>query len=760
VAAGEECRMLPGSGGGEGAVTKGAGVDELELVLRDELASLRAALDKNELERSDLEIELQAAIEHGDAIEAELALANDQMRSEIAERIRAEVKLQRLLVALSEQKTDLELLVHTITQHSDEIDIEQELANEQLRLENERIRLAKEQAESLARAKTEFVAVVSHEVRTPMNGLLGMTQLLLGTPLTHEQRDIANTVLSSGRLLLNILDELLDLSKIEAGKLQIEQLDVKLVDLVEESFALMSVRATERGLAVAHAIAPDLPAIVRGDPSRLRQVLLNLIGNAIKFTEKGSITLKVERIRDQDTGGESLYFAVADTGIGISEEARGRLFSRYVQAAAWVSRKFGGTGLGLSISRQLVELMGGEIGATSTPGQGSVFWFRVPLIPALEAGSRSRPGHPPARVLLLEPEDAVRGALATILGGWGIAVETATAETVAGVQRPGDVMIIGGRAAQSSARSLARACGLPAVILAPKGTLPPADGGEGIVMLAEPVREAALAEALDGFKVPPAARRGLPAGIPGGAGAEPGAVPAGFTVLVVEDNPVNRRVASGFLTRQGHAVVMAEDGSQALEMIQTHAIDLVLMDRHMPVMDGLQAVRAIRAMPPPACHLPVVALTAAVTQEEVQQCLAAGMNDFIPKPFTPEQLTEVIERQLGRRKAAEFDGAVLTALRGQMGDPGMAEMLRDYRGVSRTLLAELSRAVTMRDGKTLMEASHSLGACSGQIGLLEVHRLCRAIDSTMREGRLDDALKLAGQLPAAHARGQACLHDA
>ncbi|MBX9634783.1 MAG: hypothetical protein K2X44_07350, partial [Magnetospirillum sp.] len=207
---------------------------EMILQLRDELGALRAVLARLEQEKSDLEIELQAAIEHGDAIEAELALANDQMRGEIAERIRAEAKLQRLLTALKEQKDDLELLVHTITEHSDEIDVEHELTNEQLRLENDRIRLAKEQAETLARVKAEFVAVVSHEVRTPMNGLLGMARLLLDTELSHEQRDLAETVVSSGRLLLNILDDILDLSKLEASRLHLENIDFNLVQLVEE----------------------------------------------------------------------------------------------------------------------------------------------------------------------------------------------------------------------------------------------------------------------------------------------------------------------------------------------------------------------------------------------------------------------------------------------------------------------------------------------------------------------------------------------
>jgi signal transduction histidine kinase/CheY-like chemotaxis protein len=731
-----------------------------ELALKDELASLRAVLGKIEMERSDLEIELQAAIEHGDAIEAELALANDQMRAEIVERIRAESKLQRLLGALSEQKADLELLVHTITQHSDEIDIEQELANEQLRLENERIRLAKEQAETLARAKTEFVAVVSHEVRTPMNGLLGMTRLLLDTQLTHEQRDIAETVLSSGRLLLSILDELLDLSKIEAGRLQIEQVEVKVVDLVEESFGLMSMRATEGGLAVAHTIAPDVPAMVVGDPLRLRQVLINLVGNAIKFTEKGSITLRVERTVGERTAGDgsdSLLFSVADTGIGISDEAQARLFNRYVQAAAWVSRKFGGTGLGLSISRQLIELMGGEIGVTSTPGKGSVFWFRVPLIAATDSGTRVRPAHPPARVLLIESDDAVRHALVTNLNGWGIEVVGAAPDTVETLRRPGDLLVVGGRLPQAAARRLAHGTGLPTIILSPAGTLASPDQGNSIQILTEPVREAALADALDWFAAPTVEHHDRPAGNASKSPAESGPGLVGLTVLVVEDNPVNRRVACGMLARLGHTVLTADDGAQALDMVRSYPIDLILMDRHMPVMDGLEAVRAIRALPSPACDLPVVALTAAATSEEVRECLAAGMNDFIPKPFMPEQLTEIIGRVRGQCEEAEFDVAYLTMLREIMGDDMVAAMVPEYFTHAQALLAEIDHAVTMRDGKGLVDAAHSLSSCSAQVGLMRVHRMCRAIESTIRGGRLEDALRLADQLPAAYARGRAWL---
>lgn len=724
------------------------------LLLRDELAALRATIANLEQQNSDLQIELQAAIEHGDAIEAELALANDQMRGEIAERIRAEVKLQRLLDVLSEQKADLELIVHTITEHSDEIDVERELANEQLRLENERIRLAKEQAEELARAKTEFVAVVSHEVRTPMNGVLGMTRLLLETPLTPEQRDMAETVVSSGRLLLNILDDLLDLSKIEAGRLEIERIEVNLVQLVEEGFGLMAMRATERGLALAHHVAPDVPAMVVGDPMRLRQVVLNLVGNAIKFTEKGSVTLTVERAHDSD-GTPWLRFAVTDTGIGIGDEERKRLFNRYVQAAAWVSRKFGGTGLGLSICHQLVELMGGSIGVDSVPGQGSTFWFRVPLAPAFDPGRRARPVHAPARVLLVDRDATVRRLLARTLAGWNIPVAEAEPDQASAMARPGDVLVAGARLSQQEARALATATALPAVILSHAGQLAPTE--ESVVMLAEPVREAALAGAFD-WLLGPAACRPAPAAVIAGTPRPP---LAGLSVLLVEDNPVNRRVAQGMLERQGHRVTSVENGAQAVEAAGTATFDFVLMDRHMPVMDGVEAVRAIRALPPPAGNVPVVALTAAATQDEVLECLVAGMDDFIAKPIAPEQLDEVA-RRVARGEGGgdrDFDPTSLGILREALGAETLAELIPQYYATAQALLAGLSTSVAMRDGKALADQAHDLKGASGQLGLVGLQRLCGAIEVAVREGRMDDAIALADQLPAAYARGRARLRE-
>lgn len=729
------------------------------LALKDELASTRAAMSRVEQENADLQIELQAAIEHGDAIEAELALANDQMRGEIAERIRAEIRLQRLLDALSEQKADLELIIQTITEHSDEIDVERELANEELRLENERILLAKEQAEELARAKTEFVAVVSHEVRTPMNGVLGMARLLLDTPLTPEQRDMAETVVSSGRLLLNILDDLLDLSKIEAGRLDIEHIDVNLIQLVEECFALMSMRASERGLALAHHVAPDLPAMVVGDPMRLRQVLVNLLGNAIKFTEKGSVTLTVERRPGEN--GDRLYFAVTDTGIGIGEDGRHRLFNRYAQAATWVARKFGGTGLGLSICHQLAELMGGAIGVDSEPGLGSTFWFWVPLAAADDPGRRCRPARPPGRVLVVEEDDQVAGLLVRTLDGWGMTALRTGADAVTVTARAGDVLVTGARLPQDRARALATAAALRAVILCPPGGLGVPDPTGMTVSIGEPPRESALAAALDWLDAPAGSQR--PAGDPALNAALPPAMPAGLSVLVVEDNPVNRRVAVGMLERQGHRVAFVENGAKAVEMVQGGDYDLVLMDRHMPVMDGVAAVRAIRALPAPTGAVPVVALTAAATRDEVQDCLAAGMDDFIPKPVTPEHLAEAVARVMAHRQGggeSDFDPAHLDILRSALGADALAELLPQYHATAQDLLGQLSAAIALRDGKVMAERAHDLKGASAQVGLTGLQRLCAAIEAAVREGRLDDATRLADQVPAAYARGCAWLNDA
>ena len=492
---------------------------------------------------------------------------------------------------------------------------------------------------------------------------------------------------------------------------------------------------------------------------RLRQVLTNLIGNATKFTEKGSIVLTVT------TGGPAvLRFAIADTGIGIAAEVQDRLFDRYVQADTWVSRKFGGTGLGLSICKQLVELMGGRIGVISTPGEGSIFWFEVPLCAAAAPRSRTRPVAPPQRAVLIEPERAVRQALESRLAAWGIAVISAEPDAIDLLRQPGNLLVAGARLPRNAALALADRFGLPAIILSPAGMLAPQTAGRNMVTLAEPVAEAALAAALDWLALPADTRPPLPSGsaAPVARSAEDGVAAQPLDILVVEDNPVNQRVAIGMLARQGHRVVTADNGAEALTALAARRFDLVLLDRHMPVMDGIEAVQAIRAMAPPLRDIPVVALTAAATADEVRECLAAGMDDFVPKPFSPEQLAEVIGRIQRKRfcppiATLDFDPTVLAALREALGDDIVRELIPEYIASAEATLAEMARAVILSDGKDLAYAAHSLKSASAQLGLLALQSECGAIEVAIGDGRLHDAIAQAQSLPQTFARAQARL---
>ena len=661
-------------------------------------------------------------------------------------------------------------------------------------LEDEMLK-ARTLAEDTSRMKSDFLANMSHEIRTPMNAVIGMAHLALKTELTSRQRDYLTKIRISGQHLLSIINDILDISKIEAGKFSIEATDFELETTLANVVNLIGEKAAEKGLELVLDVANDVPVDVIGDPLRLGQVLINYANNALKFTERGEIDIIV-RLRERTADEVLLWFAVRDTGIGLSAEQISQLFKAFTQADTSTSRQYGGTGLGLAISKQLAELMGGAVGVDSIPGQGSTFWFTARLGIARASARMLLPSTDlrGRRVLVVDDNDNARQVMSEMLGGMSFTVEVVASgrEAIAAVARadqgnqPYEVVFMDWHMPVMNGVEACRRIQTLALAEPPHMVLVTAYGREEVFhqaedagikdVLVKPLNASVLFDTMmrilhgsDGGE------RGIQpsSGLPGNL-----ATIAGARILLVEDNELNQEVALELLRQAHFAVALAENGRVALEKLQAYDYDLVLMDMQMPVMDGITATRELRQMPRCA-EVPVVAMTANVMAADRQRCLDAGMNDFLTKPIEPDLLWQTLLKWIGPRREVAAPLRAADELPPPPLDLGIAALdtgpaLRRMLGKSELYFATLRKfcslhhdmpeqtraALDAGDWESAQRQAHSLKGVAASIGAERLAQDAAVLEGLLAERRARaeiDAGLAAFSIPLAELI--AALHD-
>ena len=747
------------------------GFSLLQMICPEDRAAVQARMQARMRGESSRFLEIRAMHKNGDLFDA-MAYASAMFQQGRV------VGLRGFVLDISERK---------------EVERKTRSANELLKNAMNLTRQTAVQAEQASAAKSAFLANMSHEIRTPLNGVIGMTGLLLDTELTPDQRCYAQTVRASGESLLALINDILDFSKIEAGKLALEVLDFDLRALLDDFAAMMALRAEEKQIEIICSVSPEVPSLLRGDQGRLRQVLVNLVGNALKFTSRGEVTVRV-RVKQETETDVVLHFAVRDTGIGIPADKIGLLFNKFAQVDTSTTRRYGGTGLGLAISKQLSELMGGVIGVESEVGRGSEFWFtaRFKKQPPGETALRRLPSRVTgARVLVVDDNPQSREAIVSNLAAWGVRPQPAADGPIAvrllyqaldmgdpfrvvftDMEMPG----MNGEALGRLVAGEPRFAETKLVILTPLGRRGAArqfaEAGFS-AHLVKPVRQSELFDCLAnllGEQRLSECERPVP--------ARPRELQrTNVRVLLVEDNITNQKVALGILGKLGLRVDAVANGREAVEALRSISYDLVLMDVQMPEMDGLEATRAVRAAGDATLNskIPIIAMTAHAMQGDRERCIAAGMDDYIAKPVTPASLATILDKWLatlgtatagdeesGAGRSAESAPAA-NARAPDFDEPGMLQRLMGdtelARIVTRGFLEDIPKQlvalrgfVNAGDAKAAERQVHTIKGAAAAVSGESLAKLASTLELAGKAGDLATVKAALGDLQDGFAR--------